>query len=344
MVLGLPDPSVDPDVLVQGVVAAGALGGAGAVLGAKARQAADPRGLRTAARTMAHRYPSSYANDIVGAVRSRGVGETRTRGELALASAEGKKADAIPLHPLAVRVQQSVAQSNAPPPALAVPAPAAPAATKRKGAQAGDGGKGTGSLSEVLYAISHAAEALPAVPDASHGRPVTGARRQVRQAELASHRFAEAIAQTMKGAPDVDKLVAGLDPAGAAAIRSLLTGLSGFTPDELKAALESWVLDDLSHGNPGLLYANKRACEARLADMVQGDELGDTYEVDFAKVQMLVTTLLAAAVYLVSLWVLFSPANPAGLVSDYPLGLLQVQSLSTLAYVGNKLPSRTRAL
>ncbi|WP_164009741.1 hypothetical protein [Pyxidicoccus trucidator] len=54
---------------------------------------------------------------------------------------------------------------------------------------------------------------------------------------------------------------------------------------------------DIHENCHGTLYANKSLQDARVSDMFQGDEVGNTAHVDLAKVQMFYFTLIAAVSY-----------------------------------------------
>lgn len=122
--------------------------------------------------------------------------------------------------------------------------------------------------------------------------------------------------------------------------------------DKLPALLGSFASDLAGHvegqlkgdgDGPGaaaaLLYRNRCACEARLTDMLQGDEVGNTYQLDVHKLQFLALTLLGL-VTLVWVW-LHRVGHPFGLQATYPGGILASVGLSSAAYVGAKLPVQT---
>ncbi|WP_426754318.1 hypothetical protein [Myxococcus sp. Y35] len=54
---------------------------------------------------------------------------------------------------------------------------------------------------------------------------------------------------------------------------------------------------DIDAHRQGVLYANPDMTDARVADMFQGDEVGNTAHIDLAKVQMFYFTLIAAMGY-----------------------------------------------
>ncbi|QSQ23696.1 hypothetical protein JY651_01545 [Pyxidicoccus parkwayensis] len=56
-------------------------------------------------------------------------------------------------------------------------------------------------------------------------------------------------------------------------------------------------MDEMNQTSQGTLYANKSLQEARVSDIFQGDEVGNTAHVDLAKVQMFYFTLIAAVSY-----------------------------------------------
>jgi len=72
-------------------------------------------------------------------------------------------------------------------------------------------------------------------------------------------------------------------------------------PDERLVENTSVQLDepatDIDAHRQGVLYANPNMTDARMADMFQGDEVGNTAHIDLAKVQMFYFTLIAAAGY-----------------------------------------------
>jgi len=121
---------------------------------------------------------------------------------------------------------------------------------------------------------------------------------------------------------------------------SLLASLQGFAGD-----LAGHVEGQLKGEGDGpdaaapLLYRNRCPCEARLTDMLQGDEVGNTYQLDVHKLQFLALTLLGL-VTLVWVW-LHRVGHPFGLQATYPGGILASVGLSSAAYVAAKLPIQT---
>ncbi|MCY1020579.1 hypothetical protein [Pyxidicoccus sp. MSG2] len=56
-------------------------------------------------------------------------------------------------------------------------------------------------------------------------------------------------------------------------------------------------MKDIEQNSVGTLYANKSIQDARVSDMFQGDEVGNTAHIDLAKVQMFYFTLIASVSY-----------------------------------------------
>ncbi|RKH10383.1 hypothetical protein D7V97_13870 [Corallococcus sp. CA053C] len=83
----------------------------------------------------------------------------------------------------------------------------------------------------------------------------------------------------------------------------ILSGKRTRTPDEKlvrnTSAQLSEDMQDIAQNRHGTLYANKSLQDARVADLFQGDEVGNTAYVDLAKVQMFYFTLIAGVSYFV---------------------------------------------
>ncbi|MFY1831860.1 hypothetical protein ACN47A_38450 [Myxococcus fulvus] len=95
---------------------------------------------------------------------------------------------------------------------------------------------------------------------------------------------------------------------------------------------------DIQAQSQGALYANKDIHDARLADMFQGDEVGNTAQLDLAKVQMFYFTLIAAVSYFVSVATLVSSGKP-GSVSSLPAlseGFIALLAISHGGYLVSK--------
>ena len=99
--------------------------------------------------------------------------------------------------------------------------------------------------------------------------------------------------------------------------------------------------------NQGTLVANKDADNASVADLFQGDELGDALTLDIGKVQLFLFTLVAFVGYGIAIYALFSTVGTSPTASTIPYGLPEISAgilvllgISHAGYLGNKyLPS-----
>jgi hypothetical protein len=92
---------------------------------------------------------------------------------------------------------------------------------------------------------------------------------------------------------------------------------------------------DVDTQRVGVLYANKSMHDARIADMFQGDEVGNTAHVDLAKVQMFYFTAIAAVSYFLDV----STAVMRGSVDGLPElseGLVALLAISHGGYLVSK--------
>lgn len=132
---------------------------------------------------------------------------------------------------------------------------------------------------------------------------------------------------SLVGSPFLTAAKADKKPTDAAAQR---TGrLTGETQAELDA------------NRQGTLYANPSPLDARMEDLFQGDEVGNTAHVDLAKLQMFCFTIMTAAVYCAVLVAkLRSPAALDGLppLSD---GMVALLGISHAGYLTSKAADHT---
>jgi hypothetical protein len=98
----------------------------------------------------------------------------------------------------------------------------------------------------------------------------------------------------------------------------------------------------------GALFQNGSPADARLWDMLEGDEYGNAHAIDFAKVQVLVLTIIAIIAFCAAVWAALGAtgtgAPGTGATGELPgvgSGLLEVLAVSHLGYVGGKLPSHS---
>jgi len=93
----------------------------------------------------------------------------------------------------------------------------------------------------------------------------------------------------------------------------------------------------------GTLYANASAADARLTDLFQGEEVGNTAYIELSKIQMFLFTLIAAAVFASQLWNQFANVTTADLshMPQLPEGLIALLGISHAGYLGNKSVDHT---
>lgn len=85
----------------------------------------------------------------------------------------------------------------------------------------------------------------------------------------------------------------------------MLSGKRSKTPDarlvDATAAQLAEKAADINAQRQGALFANKGMQDARISDIFQGDEVGNTAQIDLAKVQMFFFTAIAAVSYFVDI-------------------------------------------
>ncbi len=90
---------------------------------------------------------------------------------------------------------------------------------------------------------------------------------------------------------------------------------------------------DLDQHRQGTLYANPTPTDARLTDMFQGDELGDTAHVDLGKVQMFFFTVLVVLVYGVMVFHKIAATHPLAL-NELPVLHESIIALLGISHAG----------
>lgn len=103
------------------------------------------------------------------------------------------------------------------------------------------------------------------------------------------------------GVPRELWLAMGISTTSLLGTPLILNGKRARKPDEKLMQSTSTQLnermDEISQTSQGTLYANKNMQDARISDLFQGDEVGNTAHVDLAKVQMFYFTLIASVSY-----------------------------------------------
>jgi hypothetical protein len=147
-----------------------------------------------------------------------------------------------------------------------------------------------------------------------------------------------------EGVAEVAGIVQGLPVPGLDAIRKK----AGLTQDELRPYVQGLVQADayhrMSNRRVGSVYRNLCPTEARLWDMLEGDEVADESERETTKVQFLLFTLAGLAAFGGIVWYAFMGAGHAFgkvAVPDLPPGFAELLGASGAGYVIAKVPTRT---
>jgi hypothetical protein len=93
---------------------------------------------------------------------------------------------------------------------------------------------------------------------------------------------------------------------------------------------------EVTTNRQGIVYANTAKVDARLTDMFQGDEIGNTTHVDLAKVQMFYFTVVSAVVFFAAV---FHNLLVNGDLTQLPKlsdGFVAILGISHAGYLGSK--------
>ncbi|HXQ81344.1 MAG TPA: hypothetical protein VN775_08535 [Opitutaceae bacterium] len=94
---------------------------------------------------------------------------------------------------------------------------------------------------------------------------------------------------------------------------------------------------EVEDNRQGTLYANTGIADARLTDLFQGDELGNTMHIDMAKVQMFFFTVISALAYLILVYRnLKAPAQDLGNLPVLSDGVVYALGISHAGYLASK--------
>jgi hypothetical protein len=102
---------------------------------------------------------------------------------------------------------------------------------------------------------------------------------------------------------------------------------------------------EVAANREGTLYANPSVKDAQLADMFQGDELGNTMHVDLAKVQMFYFTIIAVIAFFVMVYKAVlsrAPLDASAQLPTLPDGLVAILGISHAGYLTSKGTSHTK--
>lgn len=111
------------------------------------------------------------------------------------------------------------------------------------------------------------------------------------------------------------------------------------------AALTDESTQAVSTNRQGTLYGNPSPADARMTDMFQGDELGNTLHVDLAKVQMFYFTIIAVSAFFVICYKAVMSGAPLADNAQLPVlpsGLVAILGISHAGYLTSKGTSHTK--
>lgn len=143
-----------------------------------------------------------------------------------------------------------------------------------------------------------------------------------------------------KLAEGLRRVAQGSPPEQAARAAGLKAGLLDRfrQADVLDVAADLAALEIIEEGQ-GVLIANRYPWDARLSDMVEGDEVAGAADGDLGKMQLALFTILAIGAYCGAVFQAFAGMN--GPDDALPGELLAILTGSQGAYVGTKIPTRT---
>ncbi len=133
----------------------------------------------------------------------------------------------------------------------------------------------------------------------------------------------------------------GISAVSFVASPYILSTKKNQTPDDGVAAKTAQIsgesTEEVEINRQGTLYANSNIADARVTDMFQGDEVGDTMHIDMAKVQMFFFTVIAAVAYLLLVFRnLRAPGQDLGSLPALPDGIVYAIGISHAGYLGSK--------
>lgn len=143
----------------------------------------------------------------------------------------------------------------------------------------------------------------------------------------------------------------GISATSTVGASLILKGKTNKEPADEKKLTEkvaAQVKDDsaavVSENRRGITYANTSPKDARITDIFEGDELGNTAYLDLSKVQMFFFTIVALIAYAVNIYQFMADNTPENLESFPALssGLVAILGISHAAYLGNKSIDHTK--
>jgi hypothetical protein len=140
----------------------------------------------------------------------------------------------------------------------------------------------------------------------------------------------------------------GIGATSLVAAPAILSTKTDKTPAPLvaiKTALKAGdSLAEVDANRQGTLYANSNVNDARATDMFQGDEIGNTTQIDMAKVQMFFFTVISGVAYLIMIYRNLASAAPGTDLSHLPVipeGVVYALGISHAGYLTSKTIDHT---
>jgi hypothetical protein len=140
-------------------------------------------------------------------------------------------------------------------------------------------------------------------------------------------------------------LLMGISTTSLVAAPLILSTKKDEVPDDgvtaKTAAASGEPESDVAANSQGIIYANTEKSDARLTDMFQGDEIGNTTHVDLAKVQMFYFTIVSAVVFFTAV---FHNMISDGDLTKLPTlseGFVALLGISHAGFLGSKSVTHT---
>lgn len=141
------------------------------------------------------------------------------------------------------------------------------------------------------------------------------------------------------GEPDQWAAWLKASPALGAVLEGL--GLERFR-HAVKRLVQAGELETIRQGSRGTLFTNACPCQARLMDILEGDEVANNDNKEGSKIQFLLFTLAALVAYGAVMWHAFHDSGYAGLyLPSAPEHLTEIVTASGGGYLLGKVPSRS---
>lgn len=142
----------------------------------------------------------------------------------------------------------------------------------------------------------------------------------------------------------------GISTASLVGTPLILQNKSGKEPDEQAIAKTATTLQaggdtdtkaSIEENRQGTLFANPDVKDARITDMFQGDEVGNTAYVDIAKVQMFLFTVMTIVAYCYAIYAALAQPSPKLEMPVLSEGMIAMLGISHAGYLGSKAADHT---